>query len=244
MKMLRTRITQLPIPLLASCFTAVCMAQEPVQPMTARITRVHGDARYGATTNAWRPARTGDVLNEGAWIQTGKKRDSFLDVVIGEGRAEPQALIRLWADTALRLDELISRGTGNERTAEVQLDFPAGRITGKIGNLATGSKFEVKLPREVLGIRPPSVFEVISDGSASVVSGTMVIVSTALTNPVGGAIVVNSGKKFDAKSETVVTLPESERRDLENSLVVPGEVPPRRLNPTGPLQEPRPQRKF
>ncbi len=238
MKVHHTPIIHLAITLLASCFAAVSSAQGPVQPITAKVIYVHGDARYGTTANDWRPLRAGDVLNEGATVQTGKKQNSFLDLAIGEGQ---DALIRLWADTALKLDQLISRGPGSERTTEVRLDLPAGRITGKIGKLAAESKVEIKLPVELIGIRPPSLFEVLSDGSASVASGTVVIVRT--DQNAASAVVVTPDKRYDAKSETVVALSASERKELNKSLTVPERQAPPRTPQTG-LAEPRPQRKF
>src|SRR5947209_15179673 len=62
-------------------------------------------------------------------------------------------VIRLWADSILGLDKLTSLQTGADVVTETQLDLKRGRLTGNVKKLSAASKYEVKLPNGVAGVR-------------------------------------------------------------------------------------------
>ena len=149
----------------------------------AKVVRIKGTARF-STGGPFQPLKTGDVLKPGTLIQTDVKEGSCVDVVIGEAAenstmpaifdqgqsayssaassASPlsvqskanQDVIRIWSDSALSIDKLITQQTGAGPVTETELDLKRGRITGNVKKMPAGSKFDIKLPNNgIAGIR-------------------------------------------------------------------------------------------
>lgn len=213
---------------------------------TATVIRTQGPARYSTGNNVWQPLKSGTVLRPGTIVQTSTERGSYVDLALGEGvgtvampsgkyaphiassmnrNYQPSAaqnIVRLWENTALGIDKLSSMQTGAEQVTDTQLDLKAGRITGNAKKLSAASKYEIKLPNGVAGIRG-TTFDITSDGLVSVTVGSVVL---AWVNPKNGEVVtqvVTGGNQYDARTGQMAAIPPT----YEIPLLV---------GPTGPVE--------
>jgi hypothetical protein len=84
-------------------------------------------------------------------------------------------IVRVTEDTTLGLDRLTVDRTGVDKVIETQLDLRNGRILGNVKRLAAASKYEVKTPHGVAGIRGTR-YDIRSDGTVIVTEGQVVVV--------------------------------------------------------------------
>jgi len=125
-----------------------------------------------------------------------------------------QNVVRIWENTALGIDKLTSTHTGAEVVTDTQLDLKAGRITGNVKKMSAASKYEIKLPNGVAGIRG-TTYDLTSDGLARVLVGSVVM---ALVDPKTGNVttqVVMGGQQYDGRTGQLIPLPASEMSGLE-----------------------------
>ena len=138
--------------------------------------RIHGNARMTTGNNVWQPLKVGALVGAGTVIQTAK--DSYVDLVLGDNNAEiarssggsggsagtggggggghasaEQNTIRIKADSALGIDKLTTMQTGADVVTETQLDVQRGKILGNTKKMSAASKYEVKVPNGVAGVR-------------------------------------------------------------------------------------------
>src|SRR5258708_19969310 len=151
----------------------------------ARVVRLHGAARSSTGNFIWQPIKLGDVLRPGTVVQTSAEPGSYIDLVLGDGKAplarpgtyhpsipssfgssattfqptSEQNTVRLWSDGALGLDKLTTLQTGADRVTETQLDVKRGRITANVKKLSAASKYEIKFANGVAGV-PGTVFDI------------------------------------------------------------------------------------
>jgi len=217
---------------------------------SAKVIRKSGDARFKVGGGDWQPLHVGDVLKAGTLIQTGKAPGSYVDVILGEaggntipapvafkpsiptstpafsyqGGSGAQNVVRVWQDSILGIDKLTSQGTGADEVSETQLDLKAGRVTGSVKKMSAASKYEVKLPNGVAGIRG-TVYDITADGVIRVASGSVVVAY----QDANGQIVtrtINSGESFDTKTNTPGTVSAAEIAQMIEATTVTGYVPP------------------
>jgi len=139
--------------------------------LTAKVTRIKGAARYSTDGTTWKTLKTGQTLSPGTVIQTAA--NSMVDLVLGPEdtiRLAPQVTenitvlppaevifqpitgpdtVRLYSDTTLAIDRLISTATGMDEVRETVLDLRAGAIFGKVKRMTAASRYEVKIPNGV-----------------------------------------------------------------------------------------------
>jgi hypothetical protein len=211
---------------LVACGMALAMvstlaAQE--QQVAAKVVRIKGIARYTTGNNIWQPLKAGMVVKAGTVIQTGLDKDSYVDLVLGEGdaasvlpivynprptvsSAKPsmkayeakarQSVVRLFENTVVGLDKLTCVQTGADDVTDTQLDLKLGHVFFNVKKLSATSKFEIKLPNGVAGIRG-TCGHVWAVGKISVGAGAVVI---SFVNSKTGEIkteTVETGKCFD-----------------------------------------------
>ena len=85
-----------------------------------------------------------------------------------------QNMVRIWENTLLGVDKLTETHTGADVVTETQLDLKAGRITGTVKKMSAASKYEVKIPNGVAGIRG-TVYDISAEGVIKVLSGSVVL---------------------------------------------------------------------
>lgn len=199
---------------------------------SAKVIRVKGPARYTTGNNIWQPLSVGAVLQPGTVVQTSTERGSYVDLALGDegGAVVPQPVVyqpsvvssraassmsytpsadqnvvRIWENSALGIDKLTSMQTGAEVVTETQLDLKAGRITGSVKKMSAASKYEVKLPNGVAGIRG-TTYDITADGVVKVYVGSVVV---ATVDPKTGNVVtqvVAGGQQYDSRSNQLTPL--------------------------------------
>jgi FecR protein len=243
---------------LVACALALAMvssvtAQSVVQGK-ARVVRIGGHARFTTGNNVWQPLHVGDVIKPGTVVQTENKEGAFVDLVLGDGSGSlgvassggggassaavspiayrpsaEQNVVRIWQNSALGIDKLSSTDTGADVVTETQLDLRAGRVLGTVKKMNSASKYEIKLPNGVAGIRG-TFYDITSDGVVRVTSGSVVLAYMAADGTVTTKVVV-AGQQFDARTGEVTPIPEDVMRSMDTvermllSLGTPGEKP-------------------
>ncbi|HTQ49285.1 MAG TPA: FecR domain-containing protein [Candidatus Acidoferrales bacterium] len=205
---------------------------DSVKPCIVTVVRVQGQARYSLGDNSWHPLVVGKVLRSGAIIQSAV--DSSVDIVlsatpVGMPQAAPapttmflapdskvrgflpyapavqQNVIRLWGNTVLAVDKLTQFDTGVQTVSDTELDLRAGRIFFNIKKMSATSRFIIKIPNGVAGIRGSyGYWDANGDGGMG--DGSMLV---SIIDSTGKAItqLVNAGFQFSAQSGTVSPLP-------------------------------------
>jgi len=217
--------------LLITCGIALAMVTSLAAQTVghATVVRIKGSARY-SQGGSWSPLKVGDVLKPGTVVQTGLEKGSFVDLVLSDdGSSAPlafntssassssdvtdvlaykpraeQNVVRLMENTALGIDKLTSQNTGADVVTETQLDLKQGRMIGNVKKLSGASKYEIKIPNGVAGIRG-TFFELTADGVLRVAFGSVVI---AYVGPNGEVVtqIVNANQQFDARTGQLIPL--------------------------------------
>jgi hypothetical protein len=232
MKHTRHLINGLVAGTVALALASTAMAQSAIDG-TLKVVRMKGPARYTTGNNVWQPLRVGAVVHPGTVIQTSTEKGSFVDLSTGDvGEAQTPApgsyqiyipnsfspmsnyqpsadqnVIRVWENTALGIDKLSSMQSGSEQVTETQLDLKAGRITGNVKKMSAASKYEVKLPNGVAGVRG-TVYDITADGVLRVFVGSMVV--AWVDSKTGNVVtqVVMGGQQYDARTNQISPISE------------------------------------
>ena len=225
---------------LVACGVALAMvstlAAQTASQGSAKVVRLKGAARYAAGPNAGQLLKVGDIVKPGAVIQTAA--DSRVDLVLGDGSApvaqptataaagppsaasyspsSEQNVVRLWENTLLSIDKLTETQTGADVVTETQLDLKAGHIFGIVKKTSAASKYEVKIPNGVAGIRG-TVYDISAEGVIKVLSGSVVL---AYVGPDGTVVtqVISAAQLFDARTGVLSALPVPGQDDLKRYL--------------------------
>jgi len=164
----------------------------------ATVLRIKGTARYSLGNNIWQPLAAGQVLHPGTVVQTSRDAGSYVDLALGEGTpslvsvnpiattapskggtlgykpSTQQNTVRVTENTVLGIDKLSLMETGADVVSDTQLDLKSGRIIGNVKKMSAASRYEIKLPNGVAGIRG-TVYDITADGTIRVASGSVVI---------------------------------------------------------------------
>lgn len=241
MKQTRSLINGLIAGAVALAMVSTLAAQSALEG-SATVVRVKGPARYTVGNNVWQPLEVGAILKPGTVVQTSTQKGSFVDLVLGEtagAAAVPQPaaykpyvpnsmaasmayqpmaeqnVVRIWENSALGIDRLGMQHTGMENVTDTQLDLKAGHISGSVKKMSAASKYEVKLPNGVAGIRG-TLFDLYAEGIVKVRVGSVVL---AWVDPKTGNVVtqvVSGGQSYDARGGQVTPLSSAEMRSLES----------------------------
>jgi len=150
--------------------------QAQTQPSKAEVRAVKGEATYTVGGGAAQPLKVNTILPAGSVIKTG--RASVVDLFLGNSAG----VVRITENTTLGLDKLTLTDTGADTVVEVQLNLPEGTILGNVNKLSAASKYEIKVPNGVAGVRG-TWFRMSSTGYIVLMEGTLVFVYV----PPGGA---------------------------------------------------------
>jgi hypothetical protein len=144
----------------------VCSAQAATGRAVVRT--VKGTASYAEQGGEWKPLQSGQALAPGATVRTGV--DGSVDLFLGENGPD----VHLFDGTTLGLDRLNLERTGTETVVETQLNLSAGTIRGEVRKLAAASKYEVKTPNAVVGVRGTK-YQISANGVVHLIEGSMVV---------------------------------------------------------------------
>jgi hypothetical protein len=204
------------------------LAAQSFDQSAAKVVRLKGAVRYSTGNNDWKPLKLGDVVKPGTAIQTAA--DSRVDLVLGDASApvarlvpsdmityQPMAeqnMVRLWENTLMGVDKLTAMGAGMDVVTETQLDLKAGHITGSVKKMSAASKYEVKLPNGVAGIKG-TIYECYAEGVIKVREGSVVVAYPGAN----GAIVtqaIMSQQMFDIRTGILSPLPDPDRTGMDS----------------------------
>jgi FecR protein len=229
MKQIQTLVQRLVVCGLALAFVGAVSAQSTHG--VAKVVRMKGAARYSTGNNVWLPLKTGAVIRPGTVIQTAGDK-SFVDLALGEGDvpipavgrtagAPPgrsyspnadQNIVRLFENTTLAVDKLTTMETGADVVSDTQLDLRAGRIFGNVKKMSAASKYEVKMPNGVAGIRG-TIYELTADGVVRVLVGSVVIAYVGADGNVVTQVVMG-GQQFDSKTGQITPIPDFNQKEM------------------------------
>lgn len=221
MKKIQTFLTAVVCGSIFLAFTSVAGAQDTKQGV-ATVVRVKGQASYTLGGNdEWHPLVAGKVLNPGAAIKTGP--DTTVDVVLGKAVEMPQAapvpnrvtqaadpnvrgmvgfkpsvqqnIIRLSGDTTVKIDTLTISDTGVDTVSDTELDLQKGRIFYSVKKLSAESKYLVKIPNGIAGVRGSQGF-ISADGKCGALEHPLWLsIIGADGKPV--TVTVGEGQQYD-----------------------------------------------
>lgn len=200
---------------------------------TGKVVRIKGDARFSTGNKVWQPLKVGTTLKSGYIVQTAPNsfadivinEDATAAAVAiapvpastsskassagggGGGAAVPapdQDVIRVLDDTYLVFDSLAATATGADVVTETMLDLKKGSIFGSVKKQAAASRFEIKTPNGVAGIRG-TWFLIDAFNNVSCLAGSVI---AALTDAAGNVTthVIGGGQSFNAGTKQISPL--------------------------------------
>ena len=216
---------------LVICGVALAMAStlaaQTVNQGGAKVVRIKGAARYSTGNNVWEPLKVGTVIRPGTVIQTAAK--SSVDFGLDDAAApvarpasptdslayQPAAeqnMVRIFENTLVGLDKLTITETGADVVTETQLDLKAGHIFGMVKKMSAASKYEVKIPNGVAGIRG-TTYDISAEGLIKVSVGSVVL---AYVGPDGTVMtqVIMGSQQFDARTGVLSPLPDLDKTGM------------------------------
>jgi len=185
----------------------------------AVVRSIRGKAQYLESGGQWIELKVGQVLKAGSTVRTAN--DSHADLFMDQNGP----VVRLVENTTLGLDKMSYTATGVDTIIETQLDLKSGRIIGIVRKMADQSKYEIKTPNGVAGIRGTE-YDITATSVLRVVTGSMVMVYVKSDGSVITQV-VNSNEMFVPSDGTVKLIPADqlsqlvpEIRDMEGAPVV------------------------
>ena len=194
----------------AVAFTLASAAQAQSVQGKAEVKALHGTAKYSTGGNVWVPLKVGTVLKAGAIIQTAA--DSTVDLNLGANGP----VVRVTPNTTLSFDKLAYTDTGADRVIETQLNLQSGRILGNVKKLAAASRYEIKLPTGVAGVRGTD-YDVTAKPLGN---GRFEITVTSIEGTLIGSAVVNADVVTGVVNTGETWTPEGGVKKLPPELIV------------------------
>ncbi len=206
---------------LISC-AAAAYGEDVTKQGVATVIRVKCQASYTLGGNdTWHPLVAGKILQAGSTIRT--RPDAIVDVILGKQAVMPQAqptpdrislaadspvrglisckpsveqnVVRLSGGTTLKIDTLTISDTGIDSVSDTELDLQSGRIFASVKKLSPDSKYLVKIPNGIAGVRGTK-FTLGADGSAGCIEHA-VWLSEVGSGGVPTTVEVSQGTQYD-----------------------------------------------
>lgn len=170
-----------------AAMTAICSLQAATGRAVVR--HVAGTASFSEQGGEWRPLKTGQALGAGATVKTGV--DGAVDLYLGDNGPT----VHLFDSTTLGLDRLQVESGGPDAVVETQLNLTSGTIRGEVKKLSAASKYEVKTPNAVVGVRGTK-YQISANGVVHVIEGSMVVVYINPSTQQMSTHTVSAGQTF------------------------------------------------
>jgi len=206
---------------------------QTVKQGVVTVVRIQGEVRYSSGDNVWHPLTPGTTLGANDVIQTGANSTAdlilsektsrigfrsnagnpvggVLEVAglpkynTGSYSTPEQNVIRLQADTVLAIDKFIFTQTGADKVSDTELDLRAGKIFGNVKKISAASKYLVKMPSGVAGIRG-TTFLLGANGEVTVLSGSVVISTIGVTGQIVTTVLA-AGDQYNPRTGLVTRL--------------------------------------
>jgi hypothetical protein len=170
MKLIERLAGGLRVPLVLSLGLSIpCLLHGQTVPGKAEVRAVSGTATHSTGDAPGRPLKVGTVLTSGATIKTGP--ESTVDLFLGNSAG----VIRVAEKSTVSLDKLALTDTGADTAVEVQVNLPEGQMYFNVNKLSQASRYEIKVPNGVAGIRGTKG-SARSDSSWVLLDGTLIFV--------------------------------------------------------------------
>lgn len=198
---------------LLACVTAFAMASlladaqaQTMQEGSAQVRSIRGSAKYSLGDGVWVPLSKNKVLKQGAVIQTAP--ESIVDLNLGVNGP----VVRVTPNTTVALEKLANGGTGMDSVIETRLNVKNGTIIGNVKKLAKASKYEIKTPNGVAGIRGTDytvtvkkVGDDMYEVTFTCMDGTLVVAAMVDGSP--KTVVLNTGESWTVGGADVFKTP-------------------------------------
>jgi hypothetical protein len=131
-----------------------------------------------------------------------------------------QNVIRLRENTLLSIDKLTAEQTGGDTVSDTQLDLRAGRVFFNVKKTSAASRYEIKLPNGVAGIRG-SIGEFAEDtGDFTMFSGSAVL-TFLIAPPLRPTLppdeyltrTIVAGQKYNMNDDTYAPIPQGQSEE-------------------------------
>jgi hypothetical protein len=116
-------------------------------PGRAEVRAVKGTATYSTNGGPAKPLRVGMILRSGSTVRTGS--NSMVDLFLGVSAG----VVRVAENSTVAFDKLTLTDTGTDTAVEVQVHLSEGEMYFKVNKLSKASRYEIKMPTGVAGIR-------------------------------------------------------------------------------------------
>jgi hypothetical protein len=226
MRQIRNFVVGIAVLTLASIASAYADSSDGIAKVVAK----GGDARYFVPGDSTpHDVKVGMILKPGVTIQTASGMGNFVDIVLNDAsavapsapspsavaHAQPKAQqdgVRINENSVLVVDKLSRTETGADVVTDTEMDLKAGSILGTVKKLTPTSKYEVKIPNGVAGIRG-TIYWLSASGILRVLDGSVVM---AYVGSSGNVITqtVNFGEQFDINTGLVTPIDVNVRLDL------------------------------
>ena len=226
---------------------AINASADGLKQGVATVIRVKGQASYTlGGTDDWHPLVAGKILQAGSTIST--RPDAIVDIVLGKQALMPQAqpapdrvspaadapvrglvgdrpsseqnVVRLSGSTTLKIDTLTVSDTGMDTVSDTELDLQAGRIFASVKKLSGTSKYLVKIPNGIAGVRGTK-FTLGADGSAGCIENS-VWISEVGSDGKPTTVEVTQGTQYDPATGQSGPLPSGTLKLLQEIAVAAG----------------------
>ena len=196
----------------------------------AEVKAVRGAATYSVAGGPPIALKVGTALTSGATVKTGP--EASVDLFLGNSAGT----VRLTENSTLNLDKLNLTDTGAETVVDIQLYLPEGTILFNVNKLSPASKYEIKVPNGVAGIRGTKG-RGSSTGYWVLLEGTLIFVHVppATKEPQAYTLVAPPAKYFsplegvkDAPDDLVTEV----LRQMGKGMLREGPEPDRQVDPT------------
>src|SRR5665213_171655 len=125
--------------------TSLHSAEEGRLEGKAIVRAVHGDVTY-QENGSWMPLKNNSELAAGVSIRTGAASTADIQV-------NGKSAVRVTENTTMQIPTMTYTGTRREGDTETMLDLESGSVLGNVKKLSANSRYEIKTPHGVAGIR-------------------------------------------------------------------------------------------
>ena len=187
--------------LLTVAFAPRLLLAQTTQPGKAEVRSIKGSATYSLAGGAFVPLKVGNVLSTGAAIKTGK--ESTVDLFLGNSAG----VVRVSENSTLSLDKLALTDTGADTVVDVQLNLPDGMMLFNVNKISAASRYEIKVPNGVAGIRGTRG-RCMASGAILLLDGSLIFVHVPPGgNPIPFTLTAPPAVFFDPKDGSVKPAP-------------------------------------
>jgi hypothetical protein len=176
-------------------------------PSRAEVRAIQGTATFSTNGGPAKPLKVGTPLKSGTVIKTGA--NSTVDLFLGSSAG----VIRLTEKSTLALDRLTVGETGVDTAVEVELNLPEGDMYFNANKMSKASRYEIKMPTGVAGIRgTKGGFSFRPVGAAKppvvLITGQLVFVHTPAGAPMASYVMSAPPAVYFSATEGVNTAPD------------------------------------